>query len=84
MSPGKPSPSFRSGVLKANKPSTVFALVHLLLLIAAAGYGFLSLARGNVYRFVFIFALLTAYYFLVLHENVKKELDRKSRLRGGR
>jgi len=64
-------------VSKANKSGTIFALVHLVLLIAVAVYGLFSLVKGNLFRFVFIFALLIAYYFLVLHQNVKKEMVRK-------
>ncbi len=69
---------------KANKSGTIFALVHLSLLIAVAGYALFSLVRGNIYRSVFILALLTAYYFLVLHQNVREELGRKNKRRGSR
>ncbi len=73
----RPSPSSRCGVSKANKSGTIFALAHLILLIAVAVYGLISLIQGNVFRSVFIFALLIGYYFLVLHQNVKKEISRK-------
>jgi len=57
----------------------IFAFFHLFLLIAVIGYAFFWLIKGNVIRFVLIGALLTVYYFLVLHKAVKKEIARKKK-----
>jgi hypothetical protein len=55
----------------------IFALFHLLLLLGILGYGVVSLLEGNVLRFALIAACLAGYYFLALHKNVKKEIQRK-------
>jgi len=57
----------------------VFAFVHLGVLIAIVVYAAHSLIQGNAVRFALIAALLCAYYFIVLHKAVKKEIARKRR-----
>jgi len=60
---------------------TLFAFVHLGGLLAALVFAFLSLAKGNVPRFLLILALLAIYYFFVLHPAVKKEIARRRSLK---
>ena len=60
---------------------TLFALVHLGGLAAALVYAFVSLARGNVPRFVLILILLAIYYVFLLHPAVKKEIARRKSLK---
>ena len=55
----------------------LLAFVHLFLLIGITGYAFYLLAQGNTFRFGLIVACLFAYYFLVLHKSVKKEISRR-------
>jgi uncharacterized membrane protein YfcA len=57
----------------------IFAFVHLILLLGVLGYAFVSLAQGNVLRFLTLILLLAAYYLLVLHKAVKKEIARRRR-----
>ncbi len=56
---------------------TVFAVVHLLALVAVFLYGVVALVRGNRGRFGVILAGLVFYYVLVLHKPVKKEIARR-------
>ena len=60
----------------------VFSFFHLILLIGVLIYAVVSLFLGNTLRFGVIMACLVAYYFLVLHKNVMKEIRRK-RKKGG-
>ena len=60
----------------------LFAIIHFLLFIGAIGYAFYTLFTGNPLRFGMMTALLTAYYFFVLHKAVKKEIQRKRNQRG--
>ena len=60
---------------------TLFAFIHLGGLLAALVFAFLSLAKGNVSRFLLILALLAIYYIFVLHSAVKKEIARRRSLR---
>ena len=60
---------------------TLFAFVHLGGLLAALVFAFLSLAKGNVSRFLLILALLVIYYIFVLHPAVKKEIARRRSLK---
>ena len=60
---------------------TLFAFVHLGGLLAALVFAFLSLARGNVTRFLLILAVLAVYYFFMLHPAVKKEIARRRSLK---
>lgn len=55
----------------------IFAFFHLLLLIGLLGYAVFSLIQGNTLRFGLIIACLAGYYFLALHKNVMKEIERK-------
>lgn len=55
----------------------IFAFFHLALLIGLLGYAFYSLFQGNALRFALIILCLAGYYFLALHKNVKKEIQRK-------
>lgn len=61
----------------------VFAIFHLLLLLGVLGYAFIALFHGNYLRFLLIIAGLAAYYFLVLHKPVRKEIERKRKLKQG-
>jgi hypothetical protein len=56
---------------------TIFAIVHLFVLLGVLGYAVLSIVRGNVARGGLILILLAVYYFLVLHKAVRKEIARK-------
>jgi len=64
---------------------TLFALFHLGLLLAIAGYAVVSLVRGNTWRFLVLAAGLVLYYVLVLHSAVKADIERrrKKRLESG-
>jgi len=55
----------------------IFAFLHLFLLVGIFAYAVYSLIEGNVLRFVLIIICLVGYYFLVLHKNVKREIERK-------
>jgi len=56
----------------------IFAFFHLFLLLGIIGFAFYSLIfQGNILRFALIIGLLTAYYFIALHKNVKEEIERK-------
>ncbi len=55
----------------------IFAFFHLALLLGVFGYAVYSLLEGNVLRFALIGVCLVGYYFLALHRNVKKEIERK-------
>jgi hypothetical protein len=56
---------------------TIFAIVHLFVLLGVLGYSVVSIVRGNVARGGIILVLLLIYYFLVLHKAVRKEIARK-------
>jgi hypothetical protein len=56
---------------------TIFAIVHLFVLLGVLGYAILSIVRGNVARGGLILILLAVYYFLILHKAVRKEIARK-------
>jgi hypothetical protein len=58
---------------------TIFAIVHLFVLLGVLGYAVLSIVRGNVARGGLILVLLAVYYFLVLHKAVRKEIARKTK-----
>ena len=60
---------------------TLFALFHLVLLLAVFGYGISWLIRGNTWRFLIIMAGLVIYYFFVLDKPVRAEIERRRRLR---
>jgi hypothetical protein len=60
---------------------TILAFVHLGGLLAALAYAIVSLARGNVPRFVLILLLLLVYYVFLLHPAVKKEMARRKTLK---
>jgi len=57
----------------------IFAFFHLILLLGLLILAFYSLFQGNILRFAIIIALLTVYYFLALHKNVKEEIKRKKK-----
>jgi uncharacterized membrane protein YfcA len=57
----------------------IFAIFHLLLLIGLLGYAVFSLIQGNTLRFGLIIVCLAGYYFLALHKNVMKEIERKGK-----
>src|SRR5512136_150954 len=56
---------------------TVFAVAHMLALIAVFIYGLVALIGGNTPRFALVMGGLTLYYFLVLHKPVKNEIARR-------
>jgi len=58
---------------------TIFAIVHLFVLLGILGYAVLSIVRGNTARGGLILVLLAVYYFLVLHKAVRKEIARKTK-----
>jgi hypothetical protein len=58
-------------------PDTIFAIVHLFVLLGVLGYSIFSILRGNIARGGLILALLAVYYFLVLHKAVRKEIARR-------
>ena len=55
----------------------IFAFFHLFLLIGLLGYAVFYLIQGNTSRFLLIIVCLAGYYFIALHKNVKKEIQRK-------
>ena len=57
----------------------IFAFVHLFLLIAIIVYAFVSLVQGNMFRFGLIAVCLIIYYFVVLHQPVKREIERRKK-----
>lgn len=56
---------------------TVFALLHLAILLGIVAYAVLSLFTGHAGRGGFLLALLAVYYLLVLHKAVLKEIARR-------
>ena len=56
---------------------TIFAIVHLFLLIAISVYAVVSLVLGNARRSALILGCLVLYYVLVLHKPVSKEIERR-------
>ena len=56
---------------------TLFALLHVTVLLALLAYAILCLFSGNPGRGGLLLLLLAAYYFLVLHKAVRKEIARK-------
>jgi len=67
--------------MKGRWSETLFALFHMALLLAIAGYAVVSLAQGNSWRFLVIMAGLSIYYFIVLDKPVRLEIERRRRLR---
>ncbi len=61
----------------------IFAFFHLFLLLGVVIYAFISLlVHGNVLRFGLIAGCLIIYYIFVLHKPVRKEIERKRKLKG--
>jgi len=58
---------------------TIFAFVHLIVLIGILAYAIVALAAGNAVRGVLILAFLAVYYLLVLHKPVLKEIARREK-----
>jgi small-conductance mechanosensitive channel len=56
---------------------TIFAVAHVLALIAVLIYGIIGLAQRNTARFAVVIAGLVLYYVLVLHKAMVKEIHRK-------
>jgi len=56
---------------------TVFAVVHVLALVAVFLYGLVALIGRNPARFALVMGGLGLYYVLVLHAPVKKEIARR-------
>ena len=56
---------------------TLFALVHLVVLLGILAYAVGSCFTGHAARGVLILVLLVIYYFLVLHRAVRKEIARR-------
>ena len=62
----------------------IFAFFHLFLLFGVVIYALYSLlVHGNVVRFGLITAGLIFYYFVVLHKPVRKEIERRRKLKRG-
>ena len=59
----------------------IFAFFHLFLLIGIIIYAFVTLIQGNAFRFGLIMICLIGYYFLVLHKPVKREIERRKKLK---
>ncbi len=59
-----------------------FALIHLAALVGVALYAIVSLVRGDTKRFLLLAVLLLAYYVIMLHPAVKKEIARRRSLKG--
>ena len=59
-----------------------FSFFHLILLIGVFIYAVVSLFMGNTMRFGVIMGCLAAYYFLVLHNSVMKEIRRNRKIAG--
>jgi hypothetical protein len=60
---------------------TIFAIVHVVALIAVFVYGVTGLVERNTGRFAVVMGGLIVYYFLVLHKAVRKEIDRKRKIK---
>ena len=60
---------------------TVFAFVHLALLVGALVYAVYAIATGHVVRGILLLALLVFYYALVLHSAVRQEISRRRKRR---
>ncbi len=56
---------------------TLFALIHLAVLLGILVYAVHSYLAGHASRGILILALLVVYYFLVLHKAVLKEIARR-------
>jgi len=69
-------PTGGAGTLK-KLGDTIFAVAHLLALIAVFLYGAVALLRGNYARFALVMGGLAVYYVLVLHKPVRKEIARR-------
>jgi len=61
----------------------LFAIVHLLALTGLVVYALVALVQGNVLRFAVLMGGLAVYYILVLHKPVRREIDRKRKLKSG-
>ncbi|HRD01687.1 MAG TPA: hypothetical protein PLP57_03460 [Candidatus Saccharicenans sp.] len=57
----------------------VFALFHFSLYLGLVAYSVYSLIEGRWGTGLILLAFLTAYYFLVLHQGVLKEIKRKKK-----
>lgn len=62
---------------KARLGDTVFAIVHLVLIVALVVFAFVDLFQAHVVRFAVLMTALVLYYFLVLHKAVLNEIRRK-------
>jgi len=80
--PSKASPPPKKSPLA----DTIFAIVHLILLIAIVVYAVVSLILGNARRSAVILGCLVLYYVLVLHKPVFKEIERRraKKIRGSK
>jgi len=59
---------------------TIFAVAHVLALVAVLIYGVIGLINRNVGRFGLVVVGLALYYALVLHKGVVKEIKRRRAL----
>ncbi len=59
----------------------VFAVFHLLALLAVLVWAIISIVQGNLVRGLLILGCLGLYYVLALHDQVKKEIGRKRGLK---
>ncbi|MDI6844721.1 MAG: hypothetical protein QME28_01140 [Candidatus Saccharicenans sp.] len=58
-----------------------FALIHLALFLGIIAFSIYDLIRGNFFRGLIWLAFIIAYYFIVLHPAVKKEIKRRKNKR---
>ncbi|MBC7349024.1 MAG: hypothetical protein H5U05_03530 [Candidatus Aminicenantes bacterium] len=62
----------------------VFALVHLVLFLGLLSYSLASLLQGRWLSGLVLLAFMVAYYFIVLHQAVLKEINRKKKKKRAR
>ncbi|MGB4704607.1 MAG: hypothetical protein WBI18_05985 [Candidatus Saccharicenans sp.] len=55
----------------------VFALIHLALFLGIIAFSIYDLIKGNFLRGLIWLSFIIAYYFIVLHPAVKKEIKRR-------
>jgi len=57
----------------------VFAIVHLALFLSLLFYSIMKLVKGLWLAGLVMLAFLAAYYLIVLHPAVRKEISRKKK-----
>ncbi|NPV82831.1 MAG: hypothetical protein HPY46_04490 [Candidatus Aminicenantes bacterium] len=59
----------------------LFAFAHLALFLGLLSYSIWNLVRGRWLAGAVLLVFLAAYYFIVLHQAVLKEISRKKKRR---